>query len=56
LIVRISIVFCNIAYYARALYKINYFDNPTKLFSDLYLTKFLDTSVKSVNSVNYVKK
>jgi len=21
----------------------NYFDNPTKLFSDLYLAKFLDT-------------
>jgi len=24
----------------------NYFDNPTKLFSDLYLAKFLDTSAK----------
>jgi len=25
----------------------NYFDGPTKLFSDLYLAKFLDTSEKS---------
>jgi len=25
----------------------NYFDSPTKLFSDLYLAKFLDTSAKS---------
>jgi len=25
----------------------NYFDDSTKLFSDLYLTKFLDTSIKS---------
>jgi len=24
-----------------------YFDNPTKLFLDLYVAKFLDTSVKS---------
>jgi len=24
----------------------NYFDNPTKLFSDLYLAKFLDTLAK----------
>jgi len=24
----------------------NYFDSPTKLFSDLYLVKFLDTSMK----------
>jgi len=24
----------------------NYFDCPTKLFSDLYLAKFLDTSTK----------
>jgi len=24
----------------------NYFDDPTKLFSDLYLAKFLDTSAK----------
>jgi len=24
----------------------NYFDSPTKLFSDLYLTKFLDISAK----------
>jgi len=24
----------------------NYFDGPTKLFSDLYLVKFLDTSAK----------
>ena len=25
---------------------INYFDEPTKLFSDLYLVKFLDTLAK----------
>jgi len=25
----------------------NYFDNPTKLFSDLYLAKFFNTSAKS---------
>jgi len=25
----------------------NYFDNSTKLFTDLYPTKFLDTSAKS---------
>jgi len=24
----------------------NYFDSPTKLFSDLYLVKFLNTSAK----------
>jgi len=24
----------------------NYFDNPNKLFSNLYLAKFLDTSTK----------
>jgi len=24
----------------------NYFNNPTNLFSDLYLVKFLDTSAK----------
>jgi len=24
----------------------NYFDDPTKLFSDLYLVKFFDTSAK----------
>jgi len=24
----------------------NYFDGPTKLFSDLYVVKFLDTSAK----------
>jgi len=28
----------------------NYFDGPTKLFSVLYLTKFLDTSAKSFPS------
>jgi len=27
-------------------YLCNYFDNPTKLFSNLYLTKFLDTLAK----------
>jgi len=26
----------------------NYFDRPTKLFSELYLAKFLGTSVKSL--------
>jgi len=25
----------------------NYFNNPTKLFLDVYLAKFLDTSAKS---------
>jgi len=24
----------------------HFFDSPTKLFSDLYLVKFLDTSIK----------
>jgi len=26
----------------------NYFDDPTKLFSNLYLTKFLDTLTKPI--------
>jgi len=30
----------------------NYFHGSTKLFSDLYLAKFLDTSVKSFFSCN----
>jgi len=29
----------------------NYFDDATKLFSDLHLAKFLDTSVKPVSAV-----
>jgi len=29
----------------------NYFDDSTKLFSDLYLAKFLDTSVKSLQKI-----
>jgi len=29
----------------------NYFGNPTKLFSELYLIKFLDTSAKTDLSV-----
>jgi len=33
----------------------NYFDIPIKLFSDLYLAKFLDTSVKLFFSYNYYK-
>jgi len=37
----------------------NYFDSPKKLFSDLYLTKFLDTFAKlsflcNVFSANYL--
>jgi len=28
----------------------HYFDGPTKLFSDLYSAKFLDTSAKPLNS------
>ena len=37
----------------------NYFDNTTKLFPDLYLVKFLDTSAKwfpQVQTLNYVNK
>jgi len=29
----------------------NYFDGPTKLFSDLYLAKFLNISTKSFSSM-----
>jgi len=29
----------------------NYFDDPTKLFSDLYLTKFLNTLTKQILSM-----
>jgi len=38
----------------------NYFNDPTKLFSDLYLAKFLDVSVKSffprINLKTIIKK
>jgi len=38
-------MFCNIAHRANFLH--NYFDEPTKLFSDLYSAKFLDILAKS---------
>jgi len=38
--------------FKRSIY--NYFDGPTKLFSDPYPTKFLDTSVNSFRVyINY---
>jgi len=33
----------------------NYFDGPTKLFSDLYLAKFLDSSAKSFFPCNNLR-
>jgi len=39
----VSGTFCSIAHHA---FLHNYFDGPTKLFSDLYLVKFLDTSAQ----------
>ena len=33
----------------------NYFDSPLKLFSDLHLAKFLDTSTKSFFPYNFAK-
>jgi len=39
-------IFCSFAYRAWV-FLYNYFNSPTKLFSDLYLAKFLDISVKS---------
>ena len=33
----------------------NYFDDPTKLFSDLYLAKFLDTSENSFFSCRNIE-
>jgi len=32
--------------------RFNYFDGPTKLFSDLYLAKFLSTSTKQLFPCN----
>jgi len=34
----------------------NYLDDQTKIFSDLYLAKFSDTSVKSFFSINMNKQ
>jgi len=33
----------------------NYFDNPTKLLSSLYLAKFLDISAKSFFTYRYTQ-